>query len=280
MNAFPRTDVDGLSVSRMIIGTNWFLGFSHQSTAKDRFIAQYQDAQRIADIIEAYLAAGIDTVLGLATHPVLREAIQEAQQRTGQRLIIIDTPALVVTPGGVDLDKTAHILDQSVAVGAHFCLPHQSTTDALVDRSARTIRGMEQVCRMIRERGMIPGLSTHMPEVLVYADESNLDVATYIEIYNALGFLMQIEVEWVHRIIHEAKKPVITIKPMAAGRLSPLVGLAFVWSTLRDQDLVTVGALTPDEVKEDIEISWSILERRSPNFALQRTRSKQSVEKK
>jgi len=66
---------------------------------------------------------------------------------------------------------------------------------------------------------------------------------------------------------------------MAAGRLSPLVGLAFVWSTLRDQDLVTVGALTPDEAKEDIEISWSILERRSPDFALQRTRSKRSVEK-
>ena len=46
---------------------------------------------------------------------------------------------------------------------------------------------------------MIPGLSTHMPETPIYADESGLDVDTYISIYNAMGFLMQIEVDWVQR---------------------------------------------------------------------------------
>ncbi|MGQ9455249.1 MAG: hypothetical protein ACUVRS_10050 [Armatimonadota bacterium] len=29
MNKFPRTQVGGLSVPRMIIGTNWFFGYSH-----------------------------------------------------------------------------------------------------------------------------------------------------------------------------------------------------------------------------------------------------------
>jgi len=78
---------------------------------------------------------------------------------------------------------------------------------------------MDRVCKMIRDRGMVAGLSTHMPETPVYADESGLDVETYIQIYNAAGFLMQVEVDWVHRVIHEARKPVMTIKPMAAGRL-------------------------------------------------------------
>jgi hypothetical protein len=41
---------------------------------------------------------------------------------------------------------------------------------------------------------------------------------------NAAGFLMQLEVDWIHRIIWNAKHPVMTIKPMAAGRLLPLVG--------------------------------------------------------
>ncbi|KKK56908.1 hypothetical protein LCGC14_3059800, partial [marine sediment metagenome] len=35
MNEFPRTQVEGVSLSRMIIGTNWFLGWSHTSAAKD-----------------------------------------------------------------------------------------------------------------------------------------------------------------------------------------------------------------------------------------------------
>ena len=38
MNAFPRTTVAGVSLSRMIIGTNWILGWSHRSPATDQQI--------------------------------------------------------------------------------------------------------------------------------------------------------------------------------------------------------------------------------------------------
>jgi hypothetical protein len=130
---------------------------------------------------------------------------------------------------------------------------------------------------MIRERGMLPGFASHMPESIVYADESGLDVETYISIYNAAGFLMHLEVDWVHRVIRNAKHPVMTIKPLAAGRLLPLVGLAFSWATIRDIDMVTVGTSTPDEAREVIEISRSILEQRTDRVELQATRSKQTV---
>ncbi|HNR30262.1 MAG TPA: hypothetical protein PKI11_05195 [Candidatus Hydrogenedentes bacterium] len=278
MNMFPRTDVGGVSVSRMIIGTNWFLGWSHQTSAKDNFIKRYQDAKKIADVLEVFLDAGIDTIMGMTGVPPLVDAVREAQGRTGKAMIVVDTPWTPLTEGGVDLDRAAEVLDGCAANGATFCLPHSSAVDALVDRTTRTIRDMDRVCAMIRERGMIPGLSTHMPETPVYADEAGLDIATYIQIYNAIGFLMQVEIDWAHRVIQEAKKPVMTIKPMAAGRLTPLVGLAFAWSTIRDQDMVAVGALTPDEAREDIEISLSILERRRPDVTLQRTRSKRSLE--
>jgi len=42
MNEFPRTVVGGVSLSRLVIGINWFLGWSHTSVAKDRFIKSYQ----------------------------------------------------------------------------------------------------------------------------------------------------------------------------------------------------------------------------------------------
>lgn len=92
---------------------------------------------------------------------------------------------------------------------------------------------------MIRERGMIPGLSTHMPEAVILADKTGADVETYIQLYNPIGFLMLVEVDWIMRVIRNVKKPVMTIKPLAAGKLLPPVELAFVWSTLRDQDMVT-----------------------------------------
>ena len=107
---------------------------------------------------------------------------------------------------------------------------------------------------------MIPGLSTHMPETPVYANATGLDVATYIQIYNAAGFLMQIEIDWVQRMIWNARKPVITIKPLAAGKLPPLVGLAFSWSTLRPINMVCIGVHTAYEAEEVVELSLSVLE--------------------
>jgi len=79
-------------------------------------------------------------------------------------------------------------------------------------------------------------------------------------------------------MIWSRAKPVITIKPLAAGRLHPLVGLAFVWATLRPIDMVCIGTMTPDEAKEVVEISLSVLENRAADMELQRTRSKASVD--
>jgi hypothetical protein len=273
---FPRTQIENLSVSRMMIGTNWLLGFSHTSQAKDRFIRETVDAKRVADILTVALAAGVDTFYGVRPEPKLAAGIAEAEQRAGRKLITIAIPTLP-TGGDATLGEAERILDEYAALGASICMPHQATTDAFVNRRTRSLAGIEPLLAAIRARGMLPGLSTHMPETPVYADNTGLDVATYIQIYNAAGFLMQIEVDWVHRMIWNAQKPVITIKPLAAGRLPPLVGLAFSWATLRPIDMVCVGVHTAYEAEESIELSLAMLERRAPRVELQESRSKASL---
>jgi hypothetical protein len=262
----------------MIIGSNWFLGFSHTSVAKDEFIKEHMDRKRVADVMEVFVRAGVDTVMGLIQVPVLYEAVQEVQDRTGREMIVVSTPIIPFTPEtparGFDLGWVEKVLDEQKSLGARFCFPHQLTTDSLLDRCTREFRHIPQAIKMIRERGMIPGLSTHMPESIIFADETGLDVETYISLYNSMGFLMQLEVDWISRIIHDAKKPVMTIKPLAGGQLRPYQGLNFVWNTIRDQDMVTVGTMTPREAEECIEMSLSILELRRSRVELQETRSK------
>jgi len=282
MQTFPRTTVGGVSVSRMLIGTNWFMGYSHTTAAKDQYINQHmKNVKAMAEVLEVFIKAGVDTIMGQIQSRPLHDAIQEAQQRTGQKMIIVSTPGFPVKAEspekGFDEGELNKILEKEAKLGATFCLPHQSTTDALLDRCSRKIRKMDQICAAIRRHGMIPGLSTHMPESVTYADESGLDVETYIQIYNSMGFLMQIEVDWVHRVIMNAKKPVMTIKPFAAGQVRPLQGLTFVWNSLRPVDMVTVGTMSPREAEEVIEMSMGILERRTINVNLQETRSKASV---
>lgn len=274
---FPRTQIENLSVSRLMIGTNWLLGYSHTSKAKDRFIRETVDARRVADILETALAAGVDTFYGMRPEPKLIEGIAEAEQRAGRKVITIAIPTLPTSGDAAGLAEAERILDDYAALGVSICMPHQATTDAFVNRRTRSLAGIEPLLAAIRARGMLPGLSTHMPETPIYADNTGLDVATYIQIYNAAGFLMQIEVDWVHRMIWNARKPVITIKPLAAGRLPPLVGLAFSWATLRPIDMVCIGVHTAYEAAEAIELSLALLERRAPTVELQESRSKASL---
>ena len=276
MNTFPMTNLGGVEVSRMIAGSNWFLGYAHQTHSKGEWIKQYQTRKNIADVLEVYLRAGINVAMGPIA-PVLTEALHDAEQRVGRKMHLITTPSWELKTTDVNLDSARAAFDQAAKLGATFCWPHTSMTDRLYDGMTGTIRHMETLCKETRQRGLIPGLSTHLPEVIVAADRMSLDVASYISIYNAAGFLMNIEIDWVQKVIQNAKHPVTTIKPMAAGRLMPYVGLPFSWSTLRDRDLVTVGTVTPEEARECIEISRATLEHRQADRELQYTRSKQTL---
>ncbi len=284
MDAFPRTTVGGVSVSRLVIGTNWFLGYSHCTQAKDAYIKEHvADRNTIADIIETFAKAGVDTLIGLIQVPVLAEAVREAEDRTGKKIIVVSTPHFTVTRrtpfDGFDMGEAERVLDAEVEGGATICLPHSGTVDQMVDRATREVRQIAPILKLIRERGMVPGLSTHMPEAIIYADETELDVETYISIFNSMGFLMPIEVDWVANIIRKAHKPVLTIKPMAAGQMRPLQGLTFAWNAIRDKDMVAVGAMSPAEAQELVDLSMAILARRQPEVALQETRSKGSVKR-
>ncbi len=276
MEMFPRTTVGGVSLPRLIVGSNWFLGYSHTSLAKDKFIKDFQTRDKIAGILSVFLENGVDAVMG-PVNALFENAIREAEQKAGHAIIRIYTPWFNILEGGPEDNEPEVVMDQCMQYGATFCMPHQAVTDALLDRMNGEIRDIDRYTRMIRERGMIPGLSSHMPESVIIADKTGADVESYIQIYNAAGFLMQVEADWVMNVIRNAAKPVMTIKPLAAGRLLPVVGLAFVWNTIRPMDMVTIGTTTPDEAREVIDISLDLLSKQVPEYELQRTRSKKSL---
>jgi len=263
---FPRTNVGGVSLSRMLIGTNWILGYSHTSSAADNLIRNRNGkADTIADILQVFLNYGVDSIMGpFSGNTHLVDAVKIAEDRTGRKMILIDTPIINVDDSASAREEAEKTIAESRKIGATFCLPHHSSVEQLVNKNKKIIDRLPDYLKMIRDNGMVPGLSCHMPELIIYSDLNEYDVETYIQIYNCMGFLMQVEVEYIHKVIWNAKKPVMTIKPMAAGRVSPFVGLTFSWNTIRPCDMVTVGCFTPEEADEDIEISLAALERRPP----------------
>lgn len=263
---FPRTKVEGISLSRMIIGTNWLMGWSHTSPAADKMILErHNSKEQKFSVIQAFLEHGIDTIMGpISQSPALLEAINYAQEKTGKAMQLVDTPILNVEDSAAGRREAQAAIQQSAQTGAQLCLIHHSSAEKLVDKQSEQIKRIDDYTKMIRDAGMVPGLSAHMPELVVYSDANDYDVQTYIQIYNPMGFMMQVEIETVASIINNAKKPVMTIKPMAAGRCTPYVGFNFVWNTIRPCDMVTAGCFSAVEAYEDIEISLAAIERRFP----------------
>ena len=267
-NVFPHTTVGGLSISRMIMGTNNIMGGSHRTNARDIHIKEINNqAQAVADIVEAYLSHGVDAIVGgsPAYNRFFADGIKMASDQTGKKVHMIELANIDTHDSSESRQAAAKYIKDCKAAGIEICLLHHYCIEQLVNKQKGKIMRIEDYLYMVRESGMIPGFSAHMPEIVQYADNEGYDVETYIQIYNASGFLMQMEIETVHKIIWGAKKPVLTIKPMAAGHLNPFVGLTFVWNTIRSEDMVAVGCMTPGEVHECVEFSMAAIEHRRPD---------------
>lgn len=278
-NLFPRTMVENISLPRMLIGTNWMLGWSHTTTSADHMIQRrFAEPAPFRKMVEAYLNWGIDAMMApFGGHDALLTGIKEAEQAAGRHIIKIDTPIIDVADSAKSRQEAERVIAECAKNGSEICLIHHSSAEQLVSKLKGTMDRLPDYLDMIRQHGMVPGLSAHMPELILYSDANGYDVQTYIQIYNCAGFLMQVEVEGVRAIIENAKKPVMTIKAMAAGRVSPYVGLSFSFATLRPCDMVTVGAHTPEEVDEDAEIALAAIERCYPNLQRRSSPNKTAV---
>lgn len=279
MKEFPRTNVAGISLPRIIIGTNWVLGFSHRTPSSDKMIrGKYDNKEAVADLMEAYLEYNIDAVMApIEKDSILHNGIKLAEDRTGKKITLINTPVINVEDTSKGRQAAKKVIEANAQINSDFCLVHHSSCEQLISKLNGTMDRLPDYLDMIRQAGMKPGLSAHMPEVIMYADENEYDVETYIQPYNCIGFLMQVEVENVSRVIWNAKKPVMTIKSMAAGRCSPYVGITYNFATIREQDMVTIGAHTVDEVHEDVEIAFAALERRYPKMGSRNSPNKTEV---
>lgn len=267
MEQFPRTTVGGIDMPRMIIGTNWLLGWSHTGAAADAGIKEkYQRPEDFYPVLHTYLEHGINAIMGpMSDNDLGYDAIKYAENKDGKHIIIVDTPVINVDDTPQARLEAEKQIKKSASLGCEFCFLHHISVEQLVNKNKRQITRLPDYTKMVRDAGMLPGCGAHMPEVILYCDANGYDVESYIQIFNCMGFMMQVEIENVARIIHNANHPVMTIKPMAAGRTTPYVGLTFNWNAIRDCDLVTVGAGSSKEAEEDIEYSLAALNHRFPD---------------
>ncbi|MCX7017148.1 MAG: hypothetical protein NTW86_32060 [Candidatus Sumerlaeota bacterium] len=245
---FPRTQLENLSLPRMIIGSNSFCGFSHLSAARSKWLKEYFTVERIAEAVVTFVEHGIDAYLG-GPREESRRACLEAEQRTGKPV------TLILTPSGATKAELAANIDLCAEWGAKVCMPHVSYTDSHAIQSENRIVDLDEHIKRIRGHGMIPGLSTHRAETLKLVERGGFDTPVIIQMLNPIGFLCSVETDWVVRAIGASPKHVIAIKPLAAGRVLPPTGIRFAYNSIKAKDMVCIGVMSSHEAKEDIVLA-------------------------
>lgn len=246
--ALPMTEIGGHQVSRLMCGSNSFFGYSHISAARDAWIRRTYTDELITEIMAAGARLGINCFISgpLDRFVAIREAVKTI---TGVHTVWF------CTPSGKDLAELKDGIRKTADLGAEFCMPHTCWTEAYLDVANMEIRGYPEAAELARKLGMVPGLSNHRPESLRAVVKQNYDCATITLPFNSDGFLCSVETDWTARLIQDCPIPIISIKPLASGRIQPPTGFSFVYRHIKPSDTVAVGVLSREEIEEDVKLA-------------------------
>ena len=138
---FPRTTVGGVSLSRMLMGSNWLLGYSHTSVSADEMIKRrYDSAEKFKPVLETYLKYGVDTLMApFGNSPELVRAVKDTEQKMGREIIMIDTPIMNVSDSAEARKEAETTIKEAAARGSKFCLIHHSSCEQLVNKNLSQI---------------------------------------------------------------------------------------------------------------------------------------------
>jgi hypothetical protein len=237
-----------LTVSRLILGSNPFSGFSHQSPQMDWEMRHYFTGERIKAVFKEAEALGINTVIARADFHVMRLMLEYADAGGSLQWFAQTCP---------ELGSHAVSIHNASAYGAKACHLHGGVMDNQYAQGR--LEEVQPALDSIRQKGMLAGIAAHNPAVIAWAEE-HLDVDYYLCCYynptprddrpEHVPGMREVYREEdrtaMTDLIPQLSHPVVHYKILAAGRNDPAQAFAFAASKMRLNDAVCVGVYPKD----------------------------------
>jgi hypothetical protein len=248
-----------LTVSRFILGSNPFSGFSHWDPETDQAMKRYYTTERIKTTFRQAAALGVNTLVARTDQHVMRVLLEYWDEGGTLQWFAQTCPEVGDHPTCVS---------RAASMNARACHIHGGVMDFLYAQGR--LDEIPPVIQMIRDNGMLAGIAAHNPKVIEWAD-SNLDVDYYMcSYYNAAHRDQRAEhvsgmEEWfleedrqaMTSLIQRLSRPVVHYKIMAAGRNIPAEAFTTAVHNMRENDIVCVGVYTRDHtdmLQEDVAL--------------------------
>jgi hypothetical protein len=243
------TTIGNLRVSRLLLGSNPFSGFSHQGVERDERMVHYYTVARIKETLLEAERLGITGFVARTDFHVMRTLLEYRDDGGTLQWFAQTCP---------EVGDSEACVRRAARGGAVACHIHGGVMDHLVAQG----RGAEArgAISLIREMGMKAGIAGHVTSVFEWA-EKHLDVDYYMcchynptprandpeHVHGAVEEYREEDRRAMTGIARTLSRPVIHYKVLAAGRNDPAAAFAYCGQTMRPQDLACVGVFTGDD---------------------------------
>jgi hypothetical protein len=238
-----------LTVSRLMMGSNPFSGFSHQSVERDDEMRHYFSAQRVKETLRSAEAVGVNALIARTDFHVIRVLMEYRDEGGTLQWFAQSCPE--VGSHTICIERAA----QNKAVAVHL---HGGVMDYAF--AQHKLDDVQPALNLIREKGMLAGIAAHNPKVITWAEE-NLDLDYYLcsyynptprdenaeHVHGAVEKYLEEDRRKMTDLIPGLSKPVVHYKVMAAGRNDPAQAFAFAAARMREHDTVCVGVYPKDK---------------------------------
>jgi hypothetical protein len=262
--SLPKVRFGDVEISRLVMGSNQFYGFSHFNKLLDQLMVDWNTSDRVCQTLLQCQENGINAYQYSHHERALSDLDLFRAKGGKMHLIAVDTNKRSV-------EETVRIS------GASALYHHGEITDRLF-RSGQMDQ-VQEYTKKLRQAGVRVGVGTHKPEVVEYVEEHGWDVDFYLlcaynrtrtpeEIRKLLGVLpvpaselyLETDPPRAYEVARKTSKTCFLFKVLAAGRAARSaeeVDKAFkqAFDNIKPQDCIVVGMYPRfhDEVKENCE---------------------------
>ncbi len=248
-----------LTVSRLILGSNPFSGFSHQSPEKDWEMRHYFSTANTHNTLFQAEELGVNTLIARTDYHVMRMLLEYRDLGGTLQWFAQTCP---------EVGNHADCIMRAHTYGAKACHLHGGVMDNLFAQGK--MDEVQPALDFIREKGMLAGIAAHNHRVIEWAEE-NLDLDYYLTCYYnpsrrdehaahdplAVEQYLEEDRQTMTDLIPQLSRPAVHYKILAAGRNDPKKAFRFAASKMRSHDVVCVGIYPkdkPEQLHEDVHL--------------------------
>lgn len=242
-DALPAIKLGSLEVSRLLLGSNPFWGYSHKSPQLDAEMRAWHTDERIAQILDEAAACGVTAVV---SPPDERWRKLWAKYTDGGGALKI-----WISQCHGPADKMLAEIDRSVGNGAGAIFIQGARVEEQV--GAGDYDRLHIWVDQVRRKGMPVGVAAHWPEIHPELQRRGFPVDFYFQcMYNAskTSDYSAAERKLAEATVTQLKKPVIAYKILAAGRLPASEGFEQAFNNIQRKDGVCVGIYAQNAIDQ------------------------------